>query len=158
MTAWILSIAGVTIISVLVDLILPNGQTAKYIKNIFAFVMILVIISPLPSLINGKFSVDDIFDNEEILIQEEFIYQVNRDKLTALEESIVETLNENGISNVAINVNADIFQLDMQIKEVYVDLSEIVIDENSGHIDIEKAITKVIEQLLGEEVIIVFNE
>ena len=41
MTGWILSIAGVTILSVLVDLIMPNGQTAKYIKNVYAFMMIL---------------------------------------------------------------------------------------------------------------------
>ena len=67
MTAWILSIAGVTILSVVVDLILPSGQTAKYIKNIFAFVMILVIISPLPALIKGNFNVNDIFESEEIV-------------------------------------------------------------------------------------------
>lgn len=158
MTAWILSIAGVTILSVLVDLILPSGQTAKYIKNVFAFVLILVIISPLPSLIKGKFNVNDIFESEEIILQEDFIYQVNRDKLTALEKSITEALDEEGFKNVLVTINADIFQIDMQIKEINVDLSDLVIDENSGHIDIEKAITEIIVKLVGEEVIIIFNE
>ncbi len=158
MTAWILSIAGVTILSVVVDLILPSGQTAKYIKNIFAFVMILVIISPLPALIKGNFNVNDIFESEEIVLQEDYIYQVNRDKLTALEEEITSSLEEKGIKNVVITINADIFQIEMKILEVNVDLSDLVIDENSGHIDIEKAITEVVDRLVGEGVIIIFNE
>ncbi|HIV01692.1 MAG TPA: stage III sporulation protein AF [Candidatus Caccopulliclostridium gallistercoris] len=158
MTAWILSIAGVTILSVVVDLILPSGQTAKYIKNIFAFVMILVIISPLPALIKGNFNVNDIFESEEIVLQEDYIYQVNRDKLTALEEEITSSLEEKGIKNVVVTINADIFQIEMKILEVNVDLSDLVIDENSGHIDIEKAITEVVNRLVGEEVIIIFNE
>lgn len=158
MTAWILSIAGVTILSVVVDLILPSGQTAKYIKNIFAFVMILVIISPLPALIKGNFNVNDIFESEEIVLQEDYIYQVNRDKLTALEEEITSSLEEKGIKNVVVTINADIFQIEMKILEVNVDLSDLVIDENSGHIDIEKAITEVVDRLVGEGVIIIFNE
>ena len=158
MTAWILSIAGVTILSVAVDLILPSGQTAKYIKNIFAFVMILVIISPLPALIKGNFNVNDIFESEEIVLQEDYIYQVNRDKLTALEEEITSSLEEKGIKNVVVTINADIFQIEMKILEVNVDLSDLVIDENSGHIVIEKAITEVVDRLVGEEVIIIFNE
>ena len=158
MTAWILSIAGVTILSVAVDLILPSGQTAKYIKNIFAFVMILVIISPLPALIKGNFNVNDIFESEEIVLQEDYIYQVNKDKLTALEEEITSSLEEKGIKNVVVTINADIFQIEMKILEVNVDLSDLVIDENSGHIDIEKAITEVVNRLVGEEVIIIFNE
>lgn len=158
MTAWILSIAGVTILSVVVDLILPSGQTAKYIKNIFAFVMILVIISPLPALIKGNFNVNDIFESEEIVLQEDYIYQVNRDKLTALEKEITSSLEEKGIKNVVVTINADIFQIEMKILEVSVDLSDLVIDENSGHIDIEKAITEVVNRLVGEEVIIIFNE
>ena len=158
MTAWILSIAGVTILSVVVDLILPSGQTAKYIKNIFAFVMILVIISPLPALIKGNFNVNDIFESEEIVLQEDYIYQVNRDKLTALEKEITSSLEEKGIKNVVVTINADIFQIEMKILEVNVDLSDLVIDENSGHIDIEKAITEVVNRLVGEEVIIIFNE
>ena len=158
MTAWILSIAGVTILSVVVDLILPSGQTAKYIKNIFAFVMILVIISPLPALIKGNFNVNDIFESEEIVLQEDYIYQVNRDKLTALEKEITSSLEEKGIKNVVVTINADIFQIEMKILEVNVDLSDLVIDENSGHIDIEKAITEVVDRLVGEEVIIIFNE
>ena len=37
LSAWILSIAGIVLLSVLVELILPAGSMSKYIKGIFAF-------------------------------------------------------------------------------------------------------------------------
>lgn len=157
MTAWILSIAGVTVLSVLVDLILPSGQTAKYIKNVFAFIMILVIISPLPSLLKGNFKINEIFESEEIVLQENFIYQINKDKLDQLEKNIESEIEEAGMQNVDVSISADVFSYQMKIKEIYVDLSDLVIDENVGHIDIRKAITKIIVKLAGE-VSVVFNE
>jgi len=157
MTAWILSIAGVTVLSVFIDLILPSGQTAKYIKNIFAFIMILVIISPIPKIIKGNLNINQIFESEEIVLQEDFIYQINRDKLTALENTIEDYLLEEGYEDVEISISADIFSSEMEIKEIYVDLSDLVISGNSQHIDIKKEITKVVQKIAGE-VEIVFNE
>ena len=157
MTAWILSIAGISVVSVLVDLILPSGQTAKYIKNIFAFITIFVIISPLPKLLSGNVKFDDIFESEEIILQEDFLYQVNRDKLSALESSVQVNLESEGVKGVIVSLSADIFKTEMQIEEVFVDLSEIVIDENCQHKDIKKLITKIVKNCVGE-VEITFNE
>ena len=157
MTAWILSIAGISVVSVLVDLILPSGQTAKYIKNMFAFITIFVIISPLPKLLSGNVKIDDIFQSEEIILQEDFLYQVNRDKLSALESSVQVNLESEGVKGVIVSLSADIFKTEMQIEEVFVDLSEIVIDENCQHKDIKKLITKVVKNCVGE-VEITFNE
>ena len=35
LTSWILSIVGIVLLGVLIDLILPNGEIQKYIKSIF---------------------------------------------------------------------------------------------------------------------------
>jgi stage III sporulation protein AF len=133
-SSWILSIAGISVISVLVDLILPNGQTRKYIKGIFAFIIVFVIISPIPSLLNKKFDIDDIFQ-EEIELQDQYIYQNNRNKLTNIENLIINDLEKQGISGVDLNINANIFTSDMKINTIFVDLSKVVINENSEHID-----------------------
>ena len=92
MSAWILSIAGVCMMSVVVDLVLPSGQTAKYIKNIFGYIIVLVIIWPLPSIVKGNFDFGSIFESQEIVLQEDFIYQVNRDKLTSIEKLLEEQI------------------------------------------------------------------
>lgn len=138
-SAWIMSVAGISVLSVLVDLIMPNGQTKKYIKGIFAFVIILVIISPLPSLINKRFSIDDIFQ-EEISIQNEYIYEINRKKIEKIEKDILKDLENEGVRNLELNINANIFTYDLQIDTIFVDLSQVVINENLQHININELI------------------
>ncbi len=36
MRGWILSIVGIVFIGVILDIILPDGKTSKYIKHIFS--------------------------------------------------------------------------------------------------------------------------
>ena len=158
-TSWLLSIAGVSILSVLVDVILPSGQTNKFIKGIFAFCMVFVIISPIPKLINSDFKFDNIINVEDITIDKEFIYQSNRDKLNLTKAQIESELNEIGISEITVSVNGDIFSENMKIENVFVDLSEMVINENVGHIDIEKTVKQAVRKYVNlQEDQIIFNE
>ena len=158
-TSWLLSIAGVSILSVLVDVILPSGQTNKFIKGIFAFCMVFVIISPIPKLINSDFKFDNIINVEDITIDKEFIYQSNRDKLNLTKAQIESELNEIGISEITVSVNGDIFSENMKIENVFVDLSEMVINENAGHIDIEKTVKQAVRKYVNlQEEQIIINE
>ena len=157
-STWLLSIAGVSILSILIDVILPSGQTNKYIKGIFAFCMILVIISPIPRLINKELSFEDIIVVEDITIDKEFIYQSNRDKLTLIKSQIESELDEIGISSVYVSVNGDIFSEKMKIENVFVDLSEMVINQNGQHIDIEKTVKDAVRKFVSiEEEQIIIN-
>lgn len=51
MGAWIISITGVICLGILLDIVLPDGKTTKYIRGAFSLIVILVIVSPLPSLL-----------------------------------------------------------------------------------------------------------
>ena len=121
LSAWVLSIAGVAVLTVLVDLILPEGQTNKYVKGIFSFVMVVIIISPLPGLFNSNFSVSQIFETESTELQDDYIYQLNRNKLDNLEKLILKNLEEKGIVGVSINISANIFSYNMKIETVFVE-------------------------------------
>lgn len=156
---WLLSIAGVSILSVLVDVILPNGQTNKYIKGIFAFCMILVIISPIPKLIDKNFNFDNVFVTEDMFIDNEFIYQTNRDRLNLLKYQIESELVEAGLKEIYVSVNGDIFDHKMQIENVFVDLSLLVINSQNQHIDIEKTVKDAVRKFISiEEEKIIINE
>ncbi|MCI5797469.1 MAG: stage III sporulation protein AF [Firmicutes bacterium] len=132
-SSWILSIAGISVIGVLVELVLPNGQTKKYVKGVFAFVVVMVIITPLPKLLGNDFQVDDIFEEDAIIIQEDFVYQINRDRLEKIEEMIEGDLKDEGLENVQVKINANIFTNEMTIDAVFVDLSNLVITEKGEH-------------------------
>lgn len=141
-SSWIMAVVGISVLGVLVDLVMPDGQTKKYIKGVFAFIVVMVIISPLPSLLNKEFSINDIFEENAIVIQEDFVYQVNKDRLETLENMIEADLKEQGISNVSIKISANIFTNKMKIEAVFVDLSQVVINQNLEHIDINELVAK----------------
>lgn len=142
-SSWILSIAGVCVLGVLVDLILPSGQTKKYIKGIFAFITVLVVISPLPSLVNSNFSLSAIFgDDQTIVIQEDFLYEINKQRLSSVKNMIEMDLSEQGIEEVDITLSANIFSEELSIDAVFVDLSRMVLSSNLQHKDINELVIK----------------
>lgn len=142
-STWVLSIAGVCVLGVLVDLILPNGQTKKYIKGIFAFVVVLVVVSPLPSLLNKDFSLSNIFkEDDAMIIQEDFIFKVNKDRIESLENMIEADLSEQGASEVKVTLSANIFANKLKIDAVFVDLSRMVLSSNLEHKDINELVIK----------------
>ena len=132
-SAWILSIAGIICISVLLELIMPEGQMNKYIKNIFSFVIVLVIILPLPKIINSDFDSSSMFEYQEIQLQEDYLVEINQSKVCALEENIKNDLISIGYEGVSLSISADIFDEKIDYKGVYVNLKNLVITEASEH-------------------------
>ncbi len=141
---WILSIAGIVVLSVLVDLFLPDGRLNGFIKTIFNFSIILVVVTPLPNLLKKDYNINDMFPTQSIDLQEDYIYQLNHDKLMLLEDKIESSLEKSGIDGVEVYISADIFTLQMKIEKVFVDLSQMVIQGNLQNINIENEVVKCI--------------
>ncbi len=82
LSGWILSIAGVICISVIVELVMPDGQMNSYIKKILSFIIVLVIILPLPKLLKTEIDLNNIFDySENIEVDKDYLYQLNLNKI-----------------------------------------------------------------------------
>ena len=147
-SSWIMSIAGIICISVIVELILPEGQMNRYIKAIFSFIVILVIILPIPKLLNSNIDFSNIFGYDNNLnVDEDYLYQLNLDKVNSYKEDIEKEIESHGYKNVSIYINCDIFENKMEFKSITVDLTSLVITENAEHKDITKIkqdITKII--------------
>lgn len=150
-STWVLSIAGISILSVLVDLFLPEGETDSHIKTVFNFVIILVIIAPLPTLFKTNINVGDYLGSNDIVIQEDFVYQLNKNKINNLEKSIEKSLNNKGMTQIEIYISADIFTTSMKIESVYVDLSNLVIKPDNKHIDIQKEVVLIVKTYINIE-------
>jgi len=95
-------------------------------------------------------------------LQEEYLYQINIDKLTALNSDINNRIKEEGILNVEISINANVLTENIEIFGVYVDLCDIEYAEKFGSKDITKAkliILDIINEFsLLESVEVAFNE
>lgn len=99
MGAWLLKITGVIALSTLSSLLIPNGQTKKYVKGIFALITLFVLVSPLPKLLKSDFSgFPNAFDTvSELEIDETFLYGVATNAYKTRERNIEKFLKEKGI-------------------------------------------------------------
>lgn len=152
-SSWILSIAGIICVSVLIELLMPEGQMNKYIKSIFSFVIILVIILPLPKVLNKDVDISNMFEYREITLQEDYLYQQNIRKISAITKSIEEDLNSGGYDGIKLSISADFLGKNVDYKTIYVDLKNLVIQENSEHkniLEIEEDIKIIIDNYISD--------
>lgn len=161
-SSWLLSIAGVIILSVLAEFVLPEGQINRYTKVIFSFVILLVIIMPLPSIFGKDFDLSDYFGTSESTLQEDYLYQLNLDKLTTLNEDLSKKIQNEGMNNVEVSINANVLSQTLEIYGVYVDLCDIEYDEKFESKDIVTAKLKIREIIDGFSILdgveVKFNE
>lgn len=130
-TKWIMSVLAVAIIGFTVDLFLSDAKTAKIVRVATAAITLLVLVTPLPSLIS---------DGEINLENFTFIYKTETDtkyaeyiagqKRAVLASSLKRSLAARGLKNAAVKVSGegnDIF--------IEINLSDCVIDEKNEHIN-----------------------
>ena len=156
MNSWILSIVGIVCLSVITDIFIAEGQTNKYIKSIFSLVIVFVVISPLPNILNKNFNIDKLLNSVEADIDLNFIALINKQKCEAIDNIIKSSLSENNIEVKNIDTTCNIFQEDFEILSVYVDISNISV-KNSDNF--KKKIIKLIQENINiSKEQIVFNE
>ena len=80
---YILSIAGIILISIVVELVISEGALSKHIKSIFSFFTLAVIIAPLPTLL-AKDNLSSVFEFSEYELQEGYIYTLNNSRLETM--------------------------------------------------------------------------
>lgn len=117
MTAWIISIVGVVVLGVLVDVMLPEGSTAKYIKGVFGLIALAVMIAPLPKLFNKDFNFESLISDNTAQIQTDnnFIKDVMGDYKLKIVDKIEKVLDEEGIEYDYVIVyldNSQVYEID----------------------------------------------
>ena len=71
MGVWIMSIVGVICLGLLLEIVLPEGQTAKYVKGAFSLLVVFVIAAPLPNLLGKDWKLN--LDGYSFEIDEDYI-------------------------------------------------------------------------------------
>ena len=143
-SAWALSIVGICLLSVVIDLMLPSGKTNASIKKVVSYAIILVVLLPIPNILNGNIKAESLFDNSIIELQDNYIYNLNQSKLESIKNKIENELNSMGILGVSVSISANIFEDDMEIYAIYVDLYNLVITEDASNINIKKIVKDLI--------------
>ena len=143
-SAWALSIVGICLLSVVIDLMLPSGKTNASIKKVVSYAIILVVLLPIPNILNGNIKAESLFDNSIIELQDNYIYNLNQSKLDSIKNKIENELNSMGLLGVSVSISANIFEDDMEIYAIFVDLYNFVITEDASNINIKKIVKDLI--------------
>lgn len=140
MGVWVITVCGAAILSVLCDVIMPDGQTKKYIKTVVGIVVTFVIVQPLLGIFDFTTDKDWISANEySIEVKQTYLDDVKRRQNIVAINKIKSTLNAKGIT-----VN------DIKIYDSFI---EVKLDV-AYSVDINDAIKKVIAQYFPDNEII----
>ena len=105
MGKWVVTVAGVAILSVLCDVILPEGQTRKYVKTVFGVVVSLIIIQPIVGLfsqgVNGDF-----VESGSVAPQEQYLESVYQRQNEYALRTVKQLLEGKGIDVDSIELNS----------------------------------------------------
>ena len=155
MSGYVLSILGIVLLGVIIDVIIPSGNISKYIKSIFSIFVVAVIISPVVTFLSNKNGIKLDYDNYEMDKQLiEYIFE----KRTENEENKIEIyLKDNGFDKIDINLNYLINNNELDYISCTINLQNLVISADKQHINKYEFITKTVKDftnLTDEEIVI----
>jgi len=145
-STYVLNIAGIILLGVLVHIILPEGELNKFIQNIFALIVVFVIVSPISGILNSSFSLDNIIPTSNNVIDENYIFTVNSQTVSYLESILEQTLEECGFKNVFVTISANLMISPLKLEKVAIDLSKLVMNREVQHINKYSKIKEIVMQ------------
>lgn len=161
-STYVMSIVGCICLTILIDLLLQDGETKKYVKGISSLIIFSVILAPLPQFISSsevlsnEYSIDK---NDMITYQnQDFLYQI---KQKECEKNIItakELLKKDGVFGVDIEVVLS-YGTEINILKIIADKKNAVITKNDENIDIVEVIKSCISScfFVEENLIEVIN-
>ena len=157
---WLISIISVAVGGVLVDLMLPNGKLNGFIRAIFGFLSVTVIISPIPKLLNKEINFNNIVYNQNATnINQDYVDASIKKIIISLEESCEKELSSKGFENVDVVISFIIEDYNYTIQKVTLNIKNLVINSNAVHINKYTEMEQIVRNHLNAlDMEVVFNE
>jgi len=153
---WIISISGMVIIGVLIEVVLPEGKMSKILKSVVGVFSVLIIILPLKDF---DFKSLSFSNTSDFVIDEEFVEERENEKITLVEKEVESNLELNGYTCVSVKILGDYSGSELQITSVFVDIANIVLNDEKLNIDKYTNIMAIIKASLNvSEDCVIFYE
>lgn len=143
-SSWVLTIVGVIIITVIVEITMPDGNINKYIKGILVIFTVFVMVSPITNLnIFGSIKNSDY----DIKLDDSYLGDVNSQIANEYKIIIESKLKTNGYENVTIDIDLKDDEK-LEIDAVFVYLCDLVLKSNDESINIYNNIKSIIKSVV----------
>ena len=154
MSGYILSVLGIVVAGVFIDIIIPSGSINKYIRGVYSIFVVAVLVSPIMKLMNKTHDFSIKF--QDYALNESLLSYLYTEKVNAMEDSIEKLLTDKGLENVDIILNFSIENDQLKYKFCKVNLKDLVINADKQHINKYEIITEVVKNstnLTQEEIL-----
>lgn len=157
MSGYILTILGIVLAGILIDIIVPTGKINKYIKSIFAIFVVAVILMPVVKFIAKSDEITINYTDYEI--EQNLMGYIFSSRVTAYENEIIEVLENNGLSNIDIKINYSINSNELSLNSCEVNLKNMTSSNIDSHNNRYEFIAETIKEItnLTDEVIIFYE-
>ncbi len=157
MNGYVLSILGVVVAGIIIDIIIPSGQINKYIKSIFSIFVVAVILSPVITFFHENQGFQLKYEDYEI--EQTLHNYITKQKISSMEKSILKDLEKSGYKNIDIKISYSVNDNKLELYSCTVNLKNLVITSDKPHINKYEFIIEVVSTYtnLTDEVII-FDE
>ena len=155
MTGYVLSVLGVVLLGVIIDVIVPSGNINKYIKSIFSIFVVAVIIRPVVKFLSNKNGIK--IDYNKYEIDKELVEYIFEKRAENDENKIELYLTDEGFEKVDIKLNFSIDNNNLEYISCEINLKNVVISADKQHInkyEFIKDVVKDFTNLTEEEIII----
>ncbi len=140
---YIITLIGIAILSILIEVILPNGKMQKFVKAMFNLIILSAVTLPLIMILSSKININKFFDSK-ITVDNDFLDASNKKLYSNIEKAIETDLSNIGYNNVYIKIKYNTINTKTTIEQVVIDISKIKININVPHNDIKSDILEVV--------------
>ena len=106
MTAWIVSVCGVSLLTVLVDTIVPEGNTQKYVRTVIGIVLTFTMLLPIANLFKNISTESGRFENA-IKTQQQFIDGLEEQKELARLQKVTSVVEQCNVDDFSVSAYKD---------------------------------------------------
>ncbi len=147
MENWAISVVGTVLLTVLADVILPDGQTNKYVKTALSVVVILAMLAPVVKIADGSLSF--VSDDKQYQAQSQYLYMVEQKQESEIEQRLISELAESGYRNCIVEAEATLDEQGLTIDKISVNLKNAVIPDGLSNILVTEDITDIVSKQCG---------
>lgn len=147
MENWAISVVGTVLLTVLADVILPDGQTNKYVKTALSVVVILAMLAPVVKIADGSLSF--VSYDKQYQAQSQYLYMVEQKQESEIEQRLISELAKSGYKNCIVEAEATLNEQGLAIDKISVNLKNAVIPDGMSNILVTEDITDIVSKQCG---------
>lgn len=123
LASYILSIVGIILVGIVVDLMLVDGQVKKYVQSIYVLFVVFTIVAPLPTFITNIKRGDFSFDTAMVEIDKNYLNVIKLQKDSAFSTAIERAFSEEGYNQIKVTIVSNMDNNEYTIDKICVDIS-----------------------------------